>query len=369
MLFGYRRYFAAAVFLLLATPLAWGLMWQDDPQLIYREGRKLAPVPDPPGSLAGLADLPGQVDAYLNDHFGLRHAMIKLHRDLSHPVVMKVNTAAMVGRDGRMFYEGNDMVRQSAGLMLRDKRLADAADLVAEMRDALAKRGARLLVTIPPNSSTVYQDELPLWAQAQGRKTEYDLFLEDLAARGVKTIDLRPAMEDLRSREKAYLLYDTHWTPRAAVEAFNVIVEADGHPDWRIDPATAIGPPEMEKGGDTARILDMEDQVSELVGPLVLRASGTDEILSPDGLPGILDRAITTGRPGPTIMVLGDSFTGKLFPPMLAQHVGRVVWVNRRLCGFDWKVVERFQPDEIWWAPTERLMLCEPGSRPIDFNG
>ena len=369
MLARYRRFFAAAAFLLLATPLAWGLVWQDDPQLIYKEGRRLAPVPDPPTSLAGLAALPTQVDAYLSDHFGLRRAMIKLHRDLSHPVVLKVNTAAMIGRDGRMFYEGNDMVRQSAGLVLRDKRVADAADLVAEIRDALARRGARLIVAIPPNSSTIYQDELPFWAQAQGRKTEYDLFLEDLAARGIKTVDLRPPMEALRPKEKAYLLYDTHWTPRAALEAFNVIAEADGHPDWKIDPAAAIGPPELEKGGDTARILDLEDRVSEPVRPLVLPVPGTTEILSPDGLPGILDRVITTGQPGPTIMVLGDSFTGKLFPPMLAQHVGRVVWVNRRLCGFDWKVVERFQPDEVWWAPTERLMLCDPGYRPIGFNG
>ena len=31
-------------------------------------------------------------------------------------MLLKVNTAALIGRDGRMFYEGDEMVRQSAGL-------------------------------------------------------------------------------------------------------------------------------------------------------------------------------------------------------------------------------------------------------------
>ena len=57
------------------------------------------------------------MDAYLNDRFGLRERMIRLHRDLTHPVLLKVNTAALIGRSGRMFYEGDEMVRQSAGLV------------------------------------------------------------------------------------------------------------------------------------------------------------------------------------------------------------------------------------------------------------
>ena len=190
MLIRGRRYFAVLGFLLLATPLVWGMVLPDSPDLIHKEGRELAPPPAAPADFAGWSKLPGQVDAYLKDRFGLRHAMINLHKDLTHPVLLKVNTAALIGRDGRMFYEGNEMVRQSAGLVLRDQRVTEAVDMIASMHDALARRGIRFLVAIPPNSSTIYQDDLPIWAQARGRKTEYDLFLQDLAARGVKTVDL-----------------------------------------------------------------------------------------------------------------------------------------------------------------------------------
>jgi len=366
MLFRHRRYFASLALLLLATPLVWGMVLPDNPEFIFKEGRRLAPAPRAPATLADWLALPGQIDPYLEDHFGLRYAMIRLHKDLTHSVLLEVNTAAMIGRDGRMFYEGNEMVRQSAGLVLRDQRVADAVTMVAAMRDALAKRGIRFLVALPPNTSTIYQDDLPLWAQNRGRKTEYDLFFEELAGRGVKTVDLRPVMNAVQSQGEAYLMYDSHWTARGALAGFNAVVEADSHPDWRLDPATALGPPEEIKGGGVARMLGMQDDVSEKVEPLALPSQGKDEALSQDVMP---DHVITTGKSGPTVMVIGDSFTASYFPLMLAQHVGRAIWVNHHQCGFDWKLIDKFHPDEVWWAPTERFLICDLGVHPLNFGG
>jgi alginate O-acetyltransferase complex protein AlgJ len=372
MVLRYQRYWAVLALLCLASPLAFGMMRPDGPDFIYfKEGRRPAPVPSAPHGLADLSALPRQIDAYLSDSFGLRRAMINLHKDLSHPVILKVNTAALIGRDGRIFFQDHDMVRQSAGLLYRTERVAEAVDLVVAMRDALAKRGARLLVTIPPNPSTIFQDDLPVWAQTKGRKTEHDLFFEELAARGVKTVDLRPVMRAIEPQADGYYRYDSHWTPKGALAAFNAVVEADGHPDWRIDPAVAIGGPQTIKGGDVARVLGVQDEVSESVAPFALKPYGEEESLQVDAvqLPGMPDHVLNTGRPGPTVLVLGDSFTALTFPLLLSQHVGRAAWINRRLCGFDWKVVDRLEPDEVWWAPTERLLLCDPGFHPVDFTG
>lgn len=365
MLLRHRRYFAIAVFLLLAAPLVIGIVRPDSPELILKEGRLLAEAPKAPLSLAALSAFPTQADAWLKDHFGLRQTMIHTHRDLSHPVLYG-NEKVLIGRDGRMFYLGRDMVRQSAGLVLRDRRVADAADMLAEMRDALGRRGARLIVAVAPNSSTIYQDDLPLWAQKGERTTEYDLILTELADRGVTTVDLRPVMETARANAEAYLMHDTHWTARSAVMAFNAIAEADGHPEWRIDPNSAIGPPAERKGGDVARIIGVEDEVTETVRELALPSRGVSEDLSPGPMP---DWSLTSGRPGPTIMVIGDSFTASYFPPLLAEQASRVIWLNHRECGFDWGLVEKFQPDEVWWVPTERFLICDEGVRPMNFVG
>ena len=162
MLSRHRRYFAILAFALLATPLIVGLFRPDSPELILKEGRMLAPAPQAPRSLEALRAFPGEADAYLKDHFGLRQTMIHTQRDLSHPVLYG-NEKALIGRDGRMFYLGRDMVRQSAGLVLRDQKVADAADMLAEMHGALMQawrkpaggRGAEFLDHLSGRSSAL----------------------------------------------------------------------------------------------------------------------------------------------------------------------------------------------------------------------
>ncbi len=365
MLASWRRYFALAALLLLATPLVVGLVHPDSPAAVLREGRSLAPAPGLPRSVDGFSNLPAELDAYLKDHFGLRQALIRAQKDLTKPMLGMGDDKVVVGRDGRMFYLGEEAVQQSAGLLLRDQRVADSVDLIGAINSALEKRGVRFLVASPPNSSTVYQDELPDWAQNHGRRTEYDLFVEGLAAKGVRTVDLRPVMAKARTEGPAYYRHDTHWTARGALAAFNAVVEADGHSDWRLDPATVLAPPSIHKGGDLARLLGVQDTVAETFEDLKLTDSAK-ELLTPKWWEDFVE---SSGGPGPTVMILGDSFTGAHFAPMLLQHVGRVIWLENHHCKFDWGVIDRFRPDEVWWMPTERFLACDPGARPLGFPG
>src|SRR6516162_1596522 len=125
MLLGYRRYFAVVSILLLATPLVVGFLAPDGATPILNEGRRAAPVPKPPESWEGLLIFPSQTDAYLKDHFGLREKLIRAHKELTKALLARGSSSVLVGRDGRLFYLGDEMVRQSAGLVLRDQRVAE----------------------------------------------------------------------------------------------------------------------------------------------------------------------------------------------------------------------------------------------------
>ena len=57
-------------------------------------------------------------------------------------------------------------MQQSAGLIVRDHKVSDTADLLAHMNAALKARGVGFLVAVPPNAATIYADDLPI-----GRKT------------------------------------------------------------------------------------------------------------------------------------------------------------------------------------------------------
>lgn len=176
-------------------------------------------------------------------------------------------------------------------------------------------------------------------------------------------MDLRPVLRAERLNGKVYHLHDTHWTARGALAAFNAIAEATSHADWRLDATSALSPPAVVTGGDLARMVGINSDVTEPDQFLVL-SSGRRETLNQDT--PVPAYSLTFDRPGVTVLIIGNSFAHLLIP-MAAQHAGRVVWLHHQWCGFDWKWVEKLRPDEVWWVPTERYMLCLPGARPKGF--
>ena len=365
MLVRHRRMFAVVAFFVLAAPLVVGLVAPDSPATVLREARFLAPAPRLPVTTADWLALPAAVDAYLKDHFGLRQMLITAHRELTKPMLGFGNDSVLIGRDGRFFYLGQNAVRQSAGLLVRDRGVADTVDLLAATNGYLKRRGIRFLVASPPNAATVYQGDLPDWAQNSGKRTEYDLFVEGLAAKGVKVVDLRPVMAAAKAGGPIYYRHDSHWTPRGALAGFNAIAQADGHPDWRLDPASVLAPLSIRKGGDLARMLGVQDSVTEPAEELKLTGGHKQPLTA---VPWE-DYVESSGKPGPTVMIVGDSFTTIDFALMLLQHAGRVVWLDHHHCRFDWAAIDRFRPDEVWWMPNERFLVCDPGVRLLGLAG
>ncbi len=359
------RYSAIPALLILAMPLVVGIIWPDSPAAILREGRTLAPAPQIPESSAAWLALPKQIDAYLRDHFGLRHTLIRAHKDLTKPMLgLGGSNSVLVGRNGHLFYLGDDAVRQSAGVLFREERVSQTVAVLAQMNVALASHGIKFLVAVPPNAPTIYGDDLPRWAQNHGRRSEYDLMLDELTARGVKAIDLRPAERQARSRGATFFMHDTHWTPRGALAAFNTIVEADDRSDWRLNPKSSLSEPRSRRDGDLARMLGVEGLI-ERAEDLTL-PSAQETLLSANPF---RDYVATSDKPGPTIMLFGDSFTAALFDRMLLSHAGRVIWLEHHRCGFDWTAIGRFHPDEVWWMPNERFLICNLGADPVGFAG
>ncbi len=363
MLRHYRRYWAPLSAFLLGLPLLVGVLTSGGKSVSSIEARSLAPPPTIPEDFTAWRTLPRQTDAYLQDHFGLRRIFLQAYGFImSRAPLQTGKPLVLTGSHGWMFLRADQMLQLSAGLVRRDEQVTETADLLATMHTLLAARGARLLVASPPNSATIYADQLPLWARNRGQRTEYDALLDDLAARGVPAVDLRPALIAARTEGKVYHMHDTHWTAFGAVTAFNAIVEADSRPDWKLDPTRVLGAPETFVGGDLARLLGTADDVKETDRLLTL-PSGKREPL--DNRKQFATALSTSDRSGPTIMIIGDLFTEGFFAPMLLQNTGRVVWLLNDLCRFDWKWIDQLRPDEVWWMPTERFIVCAKGVRPV----
>jgi alginate O-acetyltransferase complex protein AlgJ len=355
----YRRPWSAIALGLLATPLLFQAV-ETPAAVSEEEARVLSPWPPWPGSLRGWLALPRDLDRFLGDHFGLREQLVRAHGVIRYAVLLPSDLRVIIGRDRWLFLAGDGTIEQATGQWLREARIAEFADRAARFQARLAVRNVRLLVAIPPNGPTINRARLPAWAAAKPAKTEYDLMLAALAARGVRAVDLRPPLLAVNALRPVYRRTDTHWNRLGALVAYNASVEALGEPGWVIDPDRVFRGFEPAPGGDLARLLAIdadvtdEDAIIDLspYRPLPTVRSPIDTHFESGG------DLVEVDRGGATVVVIGDSFTQGLWQDYFSLHARRYVWIHHEQCGFVVPLVEAYDPQIVILAPTELEMFC-----------
>jgi alginate O-acetyltransferase complex protein AlgJ len=358
----YRRFWIVPAAALLVAPLLIGLVMPDRADTSSAEQRTLAPPPSLPRTMAGWFALPQQVSAFLTDHFGLRRRLIKANAVIQHYYLASGNDLVFIGENRSLFYRGDHLLQSSAGVEVRSDQVIATADLMARMQTILAARGIGFFVASPPNSATIYPERLPSWLQREGRSTEYDLFVDALRQRHVRFVDLRPPLLAAKSDGKLYWEHDSHWTALGALIGFNAVVAAAGLPDWQIDPAEALSAVVERNSGDLARMLDLTGWLEEAAIRPAQPKVASYRTLTPQPFATFV---VTANHPGPTVLIIGDSFTGGIFTPFVTRNAGRYIWMHHQFCGFDWKIIDEYHPDFVWYMPTERLIPCEPNRKPV----
>ena len=155
------------------------------------EARILSAAPAWPQTARDWLALPRQLDRFFGDHFGLRSELVRAHARLRYAADLPSDLRVIIGRDNWLFFAGDGTIEQATGKLLREAQIAKFADRAATLRTALAAKGARLIVAIPPNGPTINRARLPAWAAEAPAVTEYDLMMRALGGRGVEAVDLR----------------------------------------------------------------------------------------------------------------------------------------------------------------------------------
>ena len=360
-----RRWLPAAAAVILCLPMMANLLLPGAVAVSESEQRRLAAPPDWPKFGKEFATWPRKVDLYANDHFGLRAVLIDLGNRIIPPQTRNASHQVLLGQDGWMFVMSDNMIEQSRGDLLRSDDVARTAALIQQIQQTLSARGIHFLFASPPNASTIYPDKLPNWARNPGQLTEYDEMLSLFSAFDVPALDLRA---ELRKGRKAnlddlYFHQDTHWSPTGVIVSFNSIARRMGHSDWVFDPVTTLGPTETGPQGDLLRMLNDPAIPQEVVRPLNLPVPKVD--LDDTTRPFSPYRTSEPKPTGTRLLIIGDSFTRVPILPLVASRAAQVAWTEFRGCGFDFSMIDRFKPDEVWMMPTERQIVCLPNVVPL----
>jgi len=312
-----------------------------------------------------------KLDPFINNNFGFRGAVMAANASYARATDSTRARPVLMGEGRQLFYTGDLTLEQSLGLVFRTEPMAALVQTLERLKQKLEAGGARLVVTVPPNAATMMPERLPDWARAQMRKpTELDWLAGELPKRDIRFVDLRPILAAEMTQGPLFRRSDTHWTQKGAILAFNAAMVAAGRADLAVPLDEAMGPVVPVPSGDLARYLGEADPVGDL--DYDVRNPAPQGQLTP--LTGIMParpdsdpfkpHAFATGHGGPSILVIGDSFTQHYWTRLLAARTSRFAWMHHSYCRFEMDAIDRFKPDIVIYIPTERSIACKPQKGP-----
>ncbi|MCU1602294.1 MAG: hypothetical protein JWO22_3003 [Frankiales bacterium] len=211
------------------------------PWAAYGLGARSQPVPGENRALAGRPQIDGfntfnQITAYAADHFPLRDAAIRANKELINDVFSEPpsyfgsagNQQVLFGQ-GKWLFFSDDFNKACSPEIQLDQVIAG----VKRLNQMLADSGRRLIITVPPDKSTVESQYLPkAFELKQCSEIAKERRWKAIRSMGVPGyVDVRSAVEH-QEKDKgkpAFLEYVTHWTQDSAVTFVEIVVK-------RIDP-------------------------------------------------------------------------------------------------------------------------------------
>lgn len=351
---------------LLVLPVAGWLVGVDDTAALA-ERRRLAEIPGVPTDGASLRAFPARFEAWWDDHFGFRSALIRSNKEIEWRV-KRSQVEMVVGNDGWLFLGKPDRIARHRCVVPRPEHAAAWRAQAERRRDDLARRGVPWLWILAPNKHTIYADRLP----DAGSPCDLDALAEPLAAAtGNRLLDLRPILMAEQAGPPRFYKTDTHWNEVGALVGARAIVESLRA---RFPALPRLDPNDFEveveaglRGGDIADLVRVygeiytEDRLT-LRAKRGLRARPVEG--SPPLEPTVFSRreqrlVMETGDPAlPRAVLFHDSFAYPLMPA-LSEHFERIVYVNTT-GAIDPAILDAERPDVVLVLIVEEKFLTEP---------
>jgi alginate O-acetyltransferase complex protein AlgJ len=296
--------------------------------------------------LEDLEDLPAALRAWVRDHFGFRHGLIRLYALLAvKGLGVTSSDKVVLGRDGWAYFADEGAIESYRAVDPFDAaELAHLVFVFEARRRWLAERGIAYLVAIAPNKHTIHPEHLPAQITRVGRESRLDQLLAALAARSsVEAVDLRPPLRAAARERNVYDPLGTHWNELGAYLAYAAIL---AHASESLPGIHALGldafEVDEEPGGDVAlaRMLGLEGVLEATTLRLAPRAGW--HVRAPARPARRCD--LVTVLPedeGPHVVVIHDSF-GLQLQPFVSETFARACFL-----GSEWIKIVEAQRDAI----------------------
>lgn len=343
---------------------------------IRKENRTPAKFPTWPAessALDALNKLPAEFDAWFNDHFGFRTALIRWHNLLKLATFrVAPNDKVVVGKDGWIFMNAEESIADFRGLNPFSEAELDEWQRALQVRQAWMKRaGAHYVFVVGPSKHSIYPEMMADAYTRLSPASRLDQLIERMrTATDVPVIDLRPTLLAAKTPDTTiYYPHGTHWNELGGYHAYAEIMRALARWDERLRPQPLSAFSQRLVTGRTdswATKFHIEDLVTHSYTVLGRKRPPRPQLVAAEGFGASVERfetSFTEGGRRPNALLLRDSF-GDNIRKLLAGHFERLTTVaNGRTSSEDVaRLLERERPSYVIDELVERSLM-EPARR------
>lgn len=259
-----------AIFLIsMLSPLG-VYLFTEDKKISVAEKRELETFPDVSWDYESVISFPKKFDAYFQDHFGFRDALVTFYNQVNLKIFGVTSSPLVIkGQENWYFLIGAGSIAadfyglKQAGLQTLD----DYGQVLLERKDWLESMGIRYLFLPVPNKISVYPEKLPGRIQDMAGSTFYEQFTDYLSTTPGDDLFVN-VLALLSQKKQAYQVYlrtDTHWNNVGALDTFNQIIRQlqAWFPTLQEIQADEVTQSEVRHSGDLTYMMHLEKVVSE----------------------------------------------------------------------------------------------------------
>ncbi len=344
-----------------------------------REQRALADWPTIELSRQGIGRLPQQLEAWFNDHFGLRAKLVSVHDRLEYRLLGQ-SSRVLVGEQGWLFLKRGlrtdvemiPIVRDLCGeTPFSESQLAHWVTALDRNRRELASRGVAYVLMIVPNKHTLYRRYLPAYSHCDasaGRLQQLTKRLRTID--GFKLVDLKtPLLQaSLNTAADGFVYHktDTHWNGAGIRIAYAALAPfLDDLIDWNnMETAGRIKPNRVhQKAGDLSQMAGLADSVTESMYGFDIHLPTAQQLDNPwprhskDPHRQPQQWRLGDSAVASDVVVFHDSFVGRTMKTLLAESFARTrfVWQGSPTLPVD--ILDDDPPDLVIHEMVERNLL------------
>lgn len=306
------------------------------PKATITERRALAekPVLD----VSFLDPFPRDYEAYYNDHFHWRNALIRLNNYVNYYTFKQsaLPEKVLIGKEDWLFKSGFQLDIYRGKFQFSEKQLAEITTELLRRKKIVEEAGAKFYLSIPPQKHTIYPEYLPDNASKLNEKTCTQQLIDHIKTyTDIAYIDLFGPILEKKAATDTLLYYrtDHHWNDFTALIAAQKILGRMKQDFPILEPISFRDysfPYATYDGMTLAQMLGIEERVQESVPVLTpkFQPRAMDSLRTyppPHDFP-FKDDYVVDKRLGdnslPALFVLRESFATATILP-LAEHFDR----------------------------------------------